>query len=103
MEFRTYTERSKQTKNPAAKKLLQLMDAKQTNLALADDETNPEKFLELADKLGPEIAVLKTHIDAVENFTSKIIKQLTSLVKQHNFLIFEDRKFADQVLALSKD
>lgn len=95
MESKTYTQRSKNVKNQAARKLLQLMDDKQTNLALANDATNPKNFLELADKIGPEIAILKTHIDAVENFTPKITEQLTSLAKQHNFLIFEDRKFAD--------
>ncbi|MDP2684609.1 MAG: orotidine-5'-phosphate decarboxylase [bacterium] len=95
MESKTYIERSELVKNKAARKLLQLMDDKQTNLALANDETNLEKFLELADKIGPEIAVLKTHIDAVEDFTPKVTEQLTSLAKQHNFMIFEDRKFAD--------
>jgi len=95
MESKTYKERSELVKNQAAKKLLQLMDDKQTNLALANDETNLEKFLELADKIGPEIAVLKTHIDVVENFTPEVTKQLTSLSQQHNFMIFEDRKFAD--------
>ena len=91
----SYTKRAEIVKNQTVKKLLQLMDAKQTNLALANDETNPEKFLELADKLGPQIAILKTHIDIIENFTPTITKQLTTLAKQHNFMIFEDRKFAD--------
>jgi len=91
----SYTERAETVKNQVAKKLLKLMDEKKTNLALANDETNPEKFLALADNVGPEIAVLKTHIDVVENFTPKITEQLTSLAKKHNFLIFEDRKFAD--------
>ncbi|HHE65581.1 MAG TPA: orotidine-5'-phosphate decarboxylase [Bacteroidetes bacterium] len=95
MGSKTYKERSELVKNQAAKKLLQLMDDKQTNLALANDETNLEKFLELADKIGPEIAILKTHIDAVEDFMPDVTKQLTSLAKQHNFMIFEDRKFAD--------
>ncbi|MFC1687201.1 orotidine-5'-phosphate decarboxylase [Patescibacteria group bacterium] len=91
----SYSQRAQTVKNPAAKKLLELMDDKQTNLALANDETNPEKFLELADTVGPEIAVLKTHIDVVEGFTSDITSQLRSFADKHNFLIFEDRKFAD--------
>lgn len=95
MGSKTYQERSESIKNQAVKKLLRLMDNKQTNLALANDETNLKKFLELADKIGPEIAILKTHIDAVENFTPKVTEQLTSLAKLHNFMIFEDRKFAD--------
>jgi orotidine 5'-phosphate decarboxylase subfamily 1 len=39
--------------------------------------------------------VLKTHIDIVADFDHELIAQLTKLAKQHNFLIFEDRKFAD--------
>ncbi len=91
----SYSERANVVKNPVAKKLLQLMDEKETNLCLANDETNAEKMLEHADAVGPHICVLKTHIDALENFTPAIIEQLTDLAKQHNFLIFEDRKFAD--------
>lgn len=92
---KTYSQRAEKATNEAANKLLNLMDEKESNLALANDETNPEKFLELADTVGPEIAVLKTHIDAVEGFTSDITSQLQSLAQKHSFLIFEDRKFAD--------
>lgn len=91
----SYTARTEKATNAVAKQLLKLMDEKKTNLALADDETDAEKFLALADRIGPEIAVLKTHIDAVENFTPEITGQLVSLAKKYNFIIFEDRKFAD--------
>ncbi len=91
----TYSQRAESVNNPVGKKLLQLMDEKETNLCLANDETNAEKMLEHADAVGRHICVLKTHIDALENFTPTIIEQLTDLAKQHNFLIFEDRKFAD--------
>ncbi|MCH7492753.1 orotidine-5'-phosphate decarboxylase [Patescibacteria group bacterium] len=91
----SYSQRAKAISNQIAKKLLLLMDDKGTNLCLANDETNPEKMLDNADRVGADIALLKTHIDVVENFTPKIITQLQSLAKQHGFLIFEDRKFAD--------
>lgn len=45
--------------------------------------------------LGPYIAVLKTHIDILSDFGSETIQGLTSLAQQHDFLIFEDRKFID--------
>ncbi len=91
----TYSQRAEQTTNSLAKQLFELMERKQTNLCLAADKTNAERFLWLADAIGPEICVLKTHIDIVENFTPAITDTLTSLAKKHNFLIFEDRKFAD--------
>jgi orotidine 5'-phosphate decarboxylase subfamily 1 len=91
----TYEERAGEALNPAAKKLFSLMAQKKTNLALANDETDPKKFLELAEKAGPELAILKTHIDVLNQFTPEITKKLLELAKRHNFMIFEDRKFAD--------
>ncbi len=91
----TYSDRIDLTQNKVAKDLLKLMDEKETNLALAIDEPETELILELADKIGPEIVILKTHIDIVEGFQKEFLEELTGLSKKHNFLIFEDRKFAD--------
>jgi len=90
-----YRERAEGALNLAAKKLFEIMDAKKTNLALANDEIDSKKFLELAEKIGPDLAILKTHIDILRDFSPAITKKLLELSKKHNFLIFEDRKFAD--------
>ena len=39
--------------------------------------------------------MLKTHIDILDDFSQETIEGLTHLSKQHDFLIFEDRKFVD--------
>ena len=91
----TYKDRINITKNIAAKKLFKIIEEKQTNLALACDETKQATVLDLADKLGPSLCVFKTHIDIIVDFTLVFIKEIQELAKKHNFLLFEDRKFGD--------
>lgn len=91
----SYQQRAQQMKNPLAKNLLQLMADKQTNLAIAADVTTADELLTLADKLGPEICVFKTHIDIINDFSPALTQALQQLAQQHQFYIFEDRKFAD--------
>lgn len=91
----TYSERVKHTQNPAAQQLLKLMDEKKTNLCAAADVTSKGELLMLADILGPEICILKTHIDILDDFDINLITEIQRLAEKHNFLIFEDRKFAD--------
>lgn len=45
--------------------------------------------------LGPYIAVFKTHIDLVTDFSQDTVNGLLALSEKHNFMIFEDRKFVD--------
>ena len=71
------------------------MDKKQTNLAVAADLTDWDKLVKLIASIGSEICVLKTHIDIITNLPDNFANILTDLKQKHNFLIFEDRKFAD--------
>uniref|UniRef100_A0A8C5U0V6 Uridine 5'-monophosphate synthase n=1 Tax=Malurus cyaneus samueli TaxID=2593467 RepID=A0A8C5U0V6_9PASS len=81
--------------HPIAARLFTLMEKKQTNLCLSADVTSSKELLQLAATLGPSICVLKTHIDILNDFTQEVVKELRRLADQHEFLIFEDRKFAD--------
>ncbi|TAK76795.1 MAG: orotidine-5'-phosphate decarboxylase, partial [Gammaproteobacteria bacterium] len=91
----SYTERANYCLSPLATRLFQLLDEKETNLALSADVTSAQTLLELADRLGPEICMLKTHIDIITDFTPALTQELRKLAHHHRFLIFEDRKFAD--------
>lgn len=91
----TYSERAKNISNACAKRLLELMDRKKTNLSVAADVTKKADLIRITNILGPYICVLKTHIDIIEDFDLELVETLKELSKKHDFMIFEDRKFAD--------
>ncbi|CRK99704.1 CLUMA_CG013005, isoform A [Clunio marinus] len=91
----SFAERAEVAKSEVSKKLLKIMDMKKTNLCLAADVTKSETILNLAQAVGPFICILKTHADIIEDFNENFVKSLQGLATKHNFLIMEDRKFAD--------
>ncbi|XP_019868123.2 uridine 5'-monophosphate synthase isoform X2 [Aethina tumida] len=82
-------------KNPVAANLLRIMSSKQTTLCLAADLTDATALLNLAEETGPYICALKTHIDIINDFNESLIGPLRDIARRHNFLLFEDRKYAD--------
>ncbi|MCL4134362.1 UNVERIFIED_CONTAM: hypothetical protein GTU68_041645, partial [Idotea baltica] len=88
-------ERSSKATTPLARRLFDLIDAKKSNLCVSVDVETTQELLSLADKLGPSICLLKTHVDILKDFSSDTIDGLKSLSSKHNFLLFEDRKFSD--------
>ena len=91
----TYAIRATHTCNPTAKALFEIMERKKTNLCVAVDVTNFKELLDIAKQIGPHICVLKTHIDIIQDFTFEYVQELSQLADELDFLIFEDRKFAD--------
>ncbi|KAL7642133.1 UNVERIFIED_CONTAM: hypothetical protein RMT77_006693 [Armadillidium vulgare] len=88
-------ERAKAATNPLAQRLLTLMDRKKSNLCVAVDTQSSVELISMAEKLGPYICVLKTHIDIIDDFSKETIQTLKELSEKHDFFLFEDRKFAD--------
>ena len=79
-----------------AQKLLQIAIEKKSNLIVSADVTTTQELLALAEKVGPHIVALKTHIDILLDFDSdETILNLKDLATKYNFLLMEDRKFAD--------
>ncbi|XP_010788675.1 uridine 5'-monophosphate synthase [Notothenia coriiceps] len=92
----SYAERAKLPNvHPLAAKLLNIMEEKSSNLCVSLDLTSSEELLQLADSLGPLVCILKTHVDILKDYTADFTQKLQALAEKHNFLIFEDRKFAD--------
>ena len=81
--------------NGLSKKLLDVMKRKKTNLILSLDTEDPEEFFTILEKTANKIAMVKTHVDIIRDFTPEFITRLQALAKTGDFLIFEDRKFAD--------
>jgi len=81
--------------NPLTKKLRSRIDEKESNLVLSLDVSSSEKFFSILDKCAESIVMLKTHVDMIDDFTPDFIRRLVEYSQRYNFLIFEDRKFAD--------
>jgi len=103
----SYEEKLKNIKHPIAGKLLNIAIQKQSNLIASADIITTKELLKFAEKVGPHIVALKTHIDIISDFDhDKTIIPLKDLATKYNFLLIEDRKFADigntQVLQFSQ-
>jgi hypothetical protein len=75
--------------------LMRLMSIKQTNLSLSADVLTSAELLELAESLGDDICILKTHCDIITDWTDRTAQALREIARRKWFVIFEDRKFAD--------
>lgn len=78
-----YERRAELAKNPQGAALLRLMARKRTNLSVAADVESADAMLALADKVGPHICVLKTHVDVFDTWTPEHAAQLQALAEKH--------------------
>ncbi|CAB3398892.1 unnamed protein product [Caenorhabditis bovis] len=91
------------------KRLIGMMRKKLSNLCLAVDYTTSDEILQMAERAGPFVVAIKIHADAIIDFSESFVEKLTKLSKDLEFLVLEDRKFADtanttklQLLGLQK-
>lgn len=91
----TYAKRATAHDNAAAKRLLEIMERKKTNLCVSVDVTSAAKVLDIVKQVGPFTCLIKTHVDIIEDYTVEFTQQLAKLAEEQEVMIFEDRKFAD--------
>lgn len=92
----SYEEKLDICDHSVAQKLLQIAIEKRSNLIVSADVTSTQELLALAEKVGPHIVALKTHMDIIMDFDpDETILPLKDLATKYNFLLMEDRKFAD--------
>lgn len=81
--------------NASTRKLLDTMQRKKSNLVLSLDVDTGTEFFSILEQCGPQIAMLKTHVDILQDFSEQFIQRLLEAAMRLDFVIFEDRKFAD--------
>eukprot|EP01064_Diplonema_japonicum_P039267 TRINITY_DN97_c1_g2_i1.p1 TRINITY_DN97_c1_g2~~TRINITY_DN97_c1_g2_i1.p1 ORF type:complete len:281 (+),score=80.56 TRINITY_DN97_c1_g2_i1:23-844(+) len=91
----TFEERAKLCKNEAGRKVFETMARKKSCLSFNPDVTTKEELLTTVREVGAECCMIKTHMDVVRDFDDELVKELQKLSEELDFVIFEDRKFAD--------
>ncbi len=92
----SYKQKLENADHPTAKKIIDLALAKESNLIASADVVTTQELLDFAEKVGPHIVALKTHIDIITDFSyDATILPLKAIAEKHQFLLMEDRKFAD--------
>lgn len=95
LKYLNHSQRKALVTNPIAKRIFEIMESKKTNLAFSADISNSEELLRFVDLIGPYCCVVKTHVDILCDFSEEVVYKLVQLAQKHDFVIFEDRKFAD--------
>jgi len=81
--------------NIISERLNRIIHQKKTNLVLSADITTQDELLNLISIAGPYICMLKIHIDIIKDLNEDFFYLISKMADVHNFMIMEDRKFAD--------
>lgn len=85
----------KKIQHPVGKKLIEFALKKKSNLIASADVITSGELLKLAEEVGDHVVALKLHTDIIKDFSFDLIDKLKQIAKEKEFLLFEDRKFAD--------
>lgn len=95
---KTFEEISKisSQENRLTARICDIIAKKKSNLCVAVDFESGDQVLKMASLLAPYICILKIHVDILTDFSIKdFVEPLNRLAQEQEFVIFEDRKFAD--------
>jgi len=81
--------------NPLTQTLIEKIKSKKSNLVLSLDVDNQKDFFKILKQTAEQIVMLKTHVDILKDFDDNFLTKLRVYAQKYDFLIFEDRKFAD--------
>lgn len=82
-------------------KICDIIKEKATNVVLSADLTDKRKLIDLLDKTKEYILGVKLHSDIIDDFYgvkdgyTTFIDDIKQMASDYNFIIIEDRKFAD--------
>ena len=85
----------KEVAHPVGRKMIDIALRKKSNLIASADMVTTYEILDLAEKIGDKIVALKLHTDIITDFNRAFIDDLRKIARAKDFIIFEDRKFAD--------
>jgi hypothetical protein len=74
----TYAARAASHSNPAAKRLLELMDRKKTNLCVSVDVTTAQEVLDIVKAVGPSVCMVKVS-RVLSNLDMPLMLRLTAI------------------------
>eukprot|EP01061_Rhynchopus_euleeides_P040527 TRINITY_DN69803_c0_g1_i1.p1 TRINITY_DN69803_c0_g1~~TRINITY_DN69803_c0_g1_i1.p1 ORF type:complete len:302 (+),score=124.90 TRINITY_DN69803_c0_g1_i1:90-908(+) len=91
----SFEERAKLCQNEAGRRVFETMLRKKSCLSFNPDVTTSKELLDSVREVGSECCMIKTHMDVVEDFSPALVEELQKMSEEMDFVIFEDRKFAD--------
>jgi len=81
--------------HPLSLQYMEIAVRKKSLVVLAADLPTIEELVDLIADVGEYVAVVKTHVDAVEGFSEESWANVVDEARNQGVLLFEDRKFAD--------